>query len=81
MKLNLVDPGVFSMQPSWWKNFVFDVVKRFDEDSVEDEFNTVVNELNLVGATVIFRDDEIDIPVAIEFEDDKLATWFLLRWT
>ena len=83
MKLNLVDSGGFFEQPQWWQNFINDVDERIDTRQLKDEDRDLIifEEFYKIGAKVVGDLFDPTIPVAIEFEDDKLATWFLLRWS
>lgn len=85
MILKLLDGG-FNSQPSWWKNFIRDVDircklnNRVDGDHPRRN-NIIRNEFSKVGANIIYERGDLDIPIALQFEDEALGTWFLLRWS
>jgi hypothetical protein len=83
MILHLVAGGFLS-QPSWWQNFINDVDDRFpyafhyyDE---EERDQLIKNEFAKVGAILIDDEDEDSI-LGVEFKDDAMASWFLLRFS
>ena len=84
MILKLLDGG-FNSQPSWWKNFIRDVDIRKLNNRVDGDHprrnNIIRNEFAKVGATIIYEHGDLDIPIALEFEDEALGTWFLMKWT
>ena len=43
--------------------------------------NIIRNEFAKAGATIIYEDGDLDIPIALEFKDEALGTWFLMKWT
>lgn len=84
MILKLLDGG-FNSQPSWWKNFIRDVDIRKLNNGVDGDHprrnNIIRNEFAKAGATIIYEDGDLDIPIALEFKDEALGTWFLMKWT
>lgn len=87
MRLELNLYGGLEDQPSWWKNFVDVLYADYNYRDIEtsDAADILVDEKFLewggrpIREYTVYTDNE-DY-VAIEFENEADATWFLLRWS
>ena len=74
----------FYDQPSWWQNFFSVLLAKQIFDGVPKiEYEKIINEKLMEWGGHIIKEYTILCPdgfVAVEFEDDADATWFLLRW-
>ncbi len=83
MRLNLAR-GNLSDQPKWWQNFIKDIDSRnrlYDFNS-NHRVRGIIREIEDIGAVAILESDTTRLNVvAIEFDDDAKATWFILKWS